>query len=96
MLAGSNSIARALNATADAADLLKLTHRAVHRAQLELDGDAKDVAERLSQQLQYLREVADVLRHEIERIARQEGPMETWAHAVAPRTKAVVHDRPIR
>jgi hypothetical protein len=66
------SIERARGAVTDSAQLLELAHRAVERARIELGGDARGVAERLSQQLHFLRKVADVLGHEIDRMASQE------------------------
>jgi hypothetical protein len=64
----SQSVARALSAVADAAQLIDLAQGAVERACTEVHGEAQDVAVRLSQQLQFLRNVAEVLRHEIERV----------------------------
>lgn len=71
----SNSIARALGAVTDAAQLMDLAHGAVERARADVRGDALEVADRLSRQLQFMREVAEVLRHEIERVAREEGSL---------------------
>ncbi len=71
----SKSIERARGAVTDSAELLELAHRAVDRARVELRGDALGVAERLSQQLHFLRKVADVLGHEIERVASQENSL---------------------
>jgi hypothetical protein len=45
-------------------DLLRLAHGALTRAEFELQGEASDVASRLSRQLAYLRGVAEVLEHE--------------------------------
>ncbi len=75
MSEASKSIERARGAVTDSAELLELAHRAVERARMELRGDALGVAERLSQQLHFLRKVADVLGHEIERSDRQQGPL---------------------
>lgn len=69
MPASRESTARALDAVAEVADLFKLAHCAVDRARGELKGDALDVANRLSLQLQYLRNVVEVLRHEAGRPA---------------------------
>jgi len=73
----ATSIARALDAAAELTDLLRLAHSAVHRVHVEVSGDAHSVAGRLSEQLEYLRRVADVLRHETERLSRQQGAMES-------------------
>lgn len=70
-MSGAPDTTRALDAVAEAAYFLGQAHGAVRRAQVELHGDAASVAERLSLQLQYLRKVADVLRHEIERLSRE-------------------------
>ena len=67
----SKSIARALGAVDDAGELLKLAQGAVERARVEVQGEALGVAERLSQQIEFLRRVADLLRHEIERLERE-------------------------
>jgi Trm5-related predicted tRNA methylase len=71
----SKSIERARGAVTDSAQLLELAHRAVDRARIELRGEALGVAERLSQQLHFLRKVADVLGHEIERVDREESSL---------------------
>jgi Trm5-related predicted tRNA methylase len=63
----SKSVARALAAVRDAAELLELAQRAVERARVELRSDALGVADRLSQQIQFLRKVTEVLGHEAER-----------------------------
>jgi hypothetical protein len=60
----SKSVARALAAVRDAAELLELAQRAVERAREELQSDALDVADRLSRQIEFLRKVAEVLGHE--------------------------------
>ncbi len=83
----SKSVARALAAVRDAADLLELAQRAVERARVELQGDALGVADRLWQQIAFLRKVAEVLRHEIERGERER-------RALASRSRAIT-DRPI-
>ena len=59
--------ARALNAVDDTAELLALAERAVDRARTECSGEALAVADRLKQQIQFLRKVAGLLRHEIKR-----------------------------
>ena len=71
----SRSIARALGAVDDAAELLRLAQGAAERARVETQGDALGVAERLSQQIQFLRKVNDLLRHEIERAERERGSL---------------------
>lgn len=63
----NQSTARALGAVDDASELLGLAERAVERARAECTADALGVAERLKQQIQFLRKVARLLRHEIER-----------------------------
>jgi hypothetical protein len=55
---------RAPEAVYELIDLLRLAHGAVIRAQSELQGEASNVASRLSRQLTYLRGVAEVLEHE--------------------------------
>lgn len=82
----SKSTARALGAVADADELLKLAHGAVERARTEVSGDALGVADRLSQQLKFLRKIAEVLRHEIERLERERD-------ALPPPNPAAIHDR---
>ncbi|HEX2198105.1 MAG TPA: hypothetical protein VHG88_05730 [Burkholderiales bacterium] len=67
----SRSVARALGAVDDAAELLKLAESAVERARSEVGGDALGVADRLSDQIRFLRKVASLLRHEIERGERR-------------------------
>jgi Trm5-related predicted tRNA methylase len=73
----SKSAARALAAVRDAAELLELAQRAVERARVELRSDALGVADRLSQQIQFLRKVTEVLGHE----AAQPGTRATAAPA---------------
>jgi hypothetical protein len=63
----SKSVARALGAVDDAAELLGLAERAVDRARTDCSGEALGVAERLRQQIQFLRKVTGLLRHEIKR-----------------------------
>ncbi len=63
----SKSTARALGAVDDAAELLGLAERAVDRARRDCSGEALGVAERLRQQIQFLRKVNGLLRHEIMR-----------------------------
>ena len=50
-------------------DLLRLAQNAIARAQPELEGEASNLAERLSRQLGYLRGVSDLLEHEATRPA---------------------------
>jgi hypothetical protein len=57
-----------IDATSELAELLRLAHSAAHRVQADTDGEAFQVAARISQHLQYLRKVVDLLRHDIERI----------------------------
>lgn len=58
-------------------ELLKLAHGAVNRAQRELQGEASDLASRLSSQLVYLRGVSELLEHEATRCgAGSAGQME--------------------
>ena len=57
-----------IDATSELAELLRLAHSAANRVQADTDGEALQVAARISQHLQYLRKVVDLLRHEIERI----------------------------
>jgi hypothetical protein len=61
------STARSRGAVADTVDLLRLAQGACDRARLDLRGEALGVADRLSQQIQFLRKVAEVLGHEAER-----------------------------
>lgn len=82
----SQSAARALAAVTDSAELLKLAHGAVERARSEVYGDALGVADRLSQQIQFLRKVAELLRHEIERLERER-------KALAPAVSAAIADK---
>lgn len=58
---------RAPEAVHELIDLLRLAHGAVVRAQSQLQGEASNVASRLSRQLAYLRGVAEVLEHEATR-----------------------------
>ena len=58
---------RAPEAVYELIDLLKLAHGAVNRAQLELQGEASNLASRLSSQLVYLRGVSELLEHEATR-----------------------------
>jgi hypothetical protein len=81
----SKSIARALGAVDDAAELLKLAQGAVERARTEVHGEALGVAERLSQQIRFLVRVSGLLRHEIERLERSR-------KALAPAAPAALAD----
>jgi hypothetical protein len=56
------------DATSELAELLRLAQSAANRVQADTDGEAFQVAARISQHVQYLRKVVDLLRHEIERI----------------------------
>jgi hypothetical protein len=58
---------RAPDAVYELIDLLKLAHSAVNRAHPELDGEAANLAARLSSQLGYLRGVSELLEHEATR-----------------------------
>ena len=58
---------RAPDAVYELIDLLRLAHSAVNRAHLELDGEASNLASRLSSQLGYLRGVSELLEHEATR-----------------------------
>lgn len=69
MQTSPESASGALDAIAEVAELFNLAHCAVDRARSELKGDALCVADRLSLQLQYLRNVIEVLRHEATRPA---------------------------
>ena len=82
----SKSAARALAAVSDSTELLKLAHGAVERARTEVYGDALGVADRLSQQIQFLRRMAELLRHEIERLERER-------KALAPAVSAAIADK---
>ena len=63
----------------DTAELLRLAQGACDRARVELQGDALGVADRLSQQILFLRKVAEVLGHE----ARRQGKRATTEPAAA-------------
>lgn len=80
------SAARALAAVSDSTELLKLAHGAVERARAEVYGDALGVTNRLSQQIQFLRSMAELLRHEIERLERER-------KALAPAVTAAISDK---
>ena len=56
---------RALDATADLRDLLRLAHESLHRIKQEVHGDSFDDAEILSLKLHDLRYEADNLSKEI-------------------------------
>jgi hypothetical protein len=57
-----------IDPTSELAELLRLAHHAANRLQADTDGEASQVAGRISQHVQYLRKVVDLLRHEIERM----------------------------
>jgi hypothetical protein len=82
----SKATARALSAVDDTGELLKLAESAVERACLEADGDALGVAGRLKHQIHFLRKVAELLRHEIERVEAEREALP------APRP-AIIHDK---
>lgn len=71
----TRSSARALEAVADVAKSLDIACSAADRARMELDGHPSEVADRLSRQLEYLRGVTDLLRHEAERTLRQDASL---------------------
>lgn len=62
------AIIRALEGASDLMGLLSLAQGAALRARAGCEGDAYAVAERLSRHIDYLRNVAELLRHEIERL----------------------------
>jgi hypothetical protein len=72
MFKAPEATARALDAASDLSELLRLAHGAIQRAQAESHGEAYDVACRLSRQMHYMRKVAELLRHEIERFDEPE------------------------
>jgi hypothetical protein len=82
----SKSAARALGAVDDTGELLKLAESAVERARREAAGDALGVAERLKQHIQFLRDVAELLRYEIERVERER-------EALAPPAPAAIEHK---
>jgi len=67
-----DSTARALDASSDLIELLRLAHGAIQRAQAESHGEAYQVACRLSRHMHYMRKVAELLQHEIERFDEPE------------------------
>lgn len=73
--------ARALSAVDDTAELLALAERAVERARADCSGEALAVADRLRQQIQFLRKVAGLLRHEIKRPEGLPRAFEALEHA---------------
>lgn len=68
---GPAAQSRALEAVSDVKELLKLAHAAVSRVRREVNGEPYQVAERMSQFLQHLSQVSELLRHEVERQARE-------------------------
>jgi hypothetical protein len=60
------AIIRALEGASDLSELLTLAQGAAQRVRAGAEGDAYGVAERLSRHLDYLRNVAELLRHELE------------------------------
>jgi hypothetical protein len=75
--AAGERTSRALDATSDLTELLRLAHGAIHRAQREAHGEAYHVASRLSRHMHYMRKVTELLRHEIERF--EDVPAQTQA-----------------
>ena len=67
------SSAHVLEAISAVGELLEMAIRVVRISQRELEGDAFALAARLSCQLEYLRGVAELLRHETKCHAGQEG-----------------------
>jgi hypothetical protein len=86
----SRSAARALNAVDDTGELLKLAESAVERARREAGGDALGVADRLKQHIHFLRKVAELLRHEIERDEEDRIALAQSSPALAPAARAIV------
>ncbi|MGA7801060.1 MAG: hypothetical protein WCC36_09635 [Gammaproteobacteria bacterium] len=64
---------RALEATSDLNDLLRLAHEALHRLQNEVHGDTFDEANGLSQHLQTLRQKATTLEARVQQSVRSTG-----------------------
>jgi hypothetical protein len=58
---------RATQAIIDALDLLGMANAAVHRARSELGGEAHHLTSKMSAQLTMLREVAELLAHEVQK-----------------------------
>jgi hypothetical protein len=78
---------RALDASSDLAELPRLAHSAIHRAQAETHGEAYHVAARLSRHMHYMRKVAELLRHEIVRLDESQPaqlPIRVRALSLAP------------
>lgn len=86
MSTNPDATARALDASSDLIELLRLAHGAIQRAQAESHGEAYQVACRLSRHMHYLREVAELLRHEIERFDEPE--IRVRALALRPQERA--------
>ncbi|HKK14437.1 MAG TPA: hypothetical protein VKA14_07220 [Gammaproteobacteria bacterium] len=63
---------RALEATADLTDLLRLAHEALHRLRDEVHGDVVEQADGLSRRIRTLRQEADRLQDRIEHLVRSE------------------------
>lgn len=61
---------RALEASSDLGDLLRLAHEAVHRLQDEVHGETFEDANGLSRQLQRVRHQAATLQRRVEREVR--------------------------
>jgi hypothetical protein len=69
----AESTARALAAVKDTMELLRMAHAALYRAKNELQGAPLDVASKLSSNLHVVRQLAEILRHELNRSARDQG-----------------------
>lgn len=89
----TRSAARALSAVDDTGELLKLAESAVDRARLEAGGDALGVADRLKQHIHFLRKVAELLRHEIERDEEDRRALAPSSAPLPPVAAAIAHDK---
>lgn len=65
-MARPEAIFRGLEGASDLIELLKLAEGAAQRARAGCEDEAFRVAERLSRHIEYLRNVAELLHHEIE------------------------------
>lgn len=63
---------RAVDAIGEAIRLIELAERSVNSAQIEFHGDLLELASRLSRHLRFLRNVAELVCHEIERQSSQQ------------------------
>jgi hypothetical protein len=68
---------RALDATADLADLLRLAHESLHRIEMEVHGSSYDDAVKLSHEVRNLRSEADNLSKEVFEYVKE---VESQAH----------------